>query len=47
LEAVNELERALQDFNWNLIVVSHDKGFLKNIKFDKEYKIKNWFYLLQ
>jgi ATPase subunit of ABC transporter with duplicated ATPase domains len=39
LEAVNELERALQEFNWNLIVVSHDKGFIENIKFDREYRM--------
>jgi ATPase subunit of ABC transporter with duplicated ATPase domains len=41
LEAVNELERALKIFNGNLIVVSHDRGFIKNISFDKYYKMSN------
>jgi ATPase subunit of ABC transporter with duplicated ATPase domains len=41
LEAVDELEKALHNFNWNLIVVSHDKWFIDKINFDKKYEMRN------
>jgi ATPase subunit of ABC transporter with duplicated ATPase domains len=34
LEAIEELERALQRYDGTLVVVSHDRRFLKNLKLD-------------
>jgi ATP-binding cassette subfamily F protein 3 len=42
LEAIEELEKTLKDFNGNLIIVSHDKQFIENISFNKRYNMENW-----
>jgi ATPase subunit of ABC transporter with duplicated ATPase domains len=41
LEAIDELEKTLQSFNWNIILVRHDKWFMDEINFDKKYETKN------
>jgi ATP-binding cassette subfamily F protein 3/macrolide transport system ATP-binding/permease protein len=41
LEAIDELEKTLQSFNWNLIVVSHDRWFMSEVNFNKKYEAKN------
>ena len=42
LEWVEQLELTLKEFNWNLIVISHDRDFIENIGFDSFYKVEKW-----
>jgi ATPase subunit of ABC transporter with duplicated ATPase domains len=40
LEAIEELERALQRYDGTLVVVSHDRRFLKNLRLDAYWQTR-------
>lgn len=40
-EAINELERVLNEFKGTLLVVTHDRRFIKNIKIDKYFALEH------
>jgi len=41
LEVLESFEKALKDFKGTLIVVSHDRYFVKNVGFEKIFVLKN------
>jgi ATPase subunit of ABC transporter with duplicated ATPase domains len=42
IEIKEALKKAINDFKWIVIVVSHDDSFINQINFTKRMYFKNW-----
>lgn len=42
IETAKQIELTINDFEWMVIVVSHDQKFVDNIKFTKHIEFTNW-----
>jgi len=42
IEIKEALKKAINEFKWMLIIVSHDNDFVQDIKFTKKIKFNKW-----